>query len=296
MNSLEGKTAFVTGGAGGIGYAMAQAFLNEGMNVAIADVDADALAAAEASLAGSNARVLALQLDVTDRDRFAQVADEVEEALGSVHVVCNNAGVYRGGSMDSVAYEDWDWVMGVNVGGVINGVQTFVNRIKRHGEGGHIVNTASMAGVTTSPGLGVYNTSKFAVVGLSESLRMDLAEEGIGVSVLCPGMVQTRILESERTRPQDLAVQDAQANDAADSHNATMKMAMNMGIEPSEVADQVVKSIKNNQLYIFPHPELKAQAEMRGAELLAAFGEADPARVAAQQEFMSALLRDPEQD
>ena len=292
MDVLEGKTAFVTGGAGGIGFAMAQAFLNEGMNVAIADVDDDALAAAQGSLAGSNAKVLALKLDVTDRARFAEVADEVEAALGPIHVVCNNAGVYRGGSMDAVTYEDWDWVMGVNVGGVINGVQTFVNRIKRHGQGGHIVNTSSMAGVTTSPGLGVYNTSKFAVVGLSESLRADLADQGIGVSVLCPGMVQTRILESERTRPEDFAVQDAQANDAAQNHNATMQLAMNTGIAPSEVADQVVKSIKNNDLYIFPHPELKEQVEMRSADLLGAFGQADPERVAAQQAFMSALLRE----
>ena len=168
METLEGRTAFITGGASGIGFAMAQAFLAEGMNVAIADVDEAALAEAQAALLGSNARVHGYRLDVTDRDQYAAVADQVEADLGSVHLVCNNAGVYRGGTMDSVTYEDWDWVMGVNLGGVINGVQTWVRRLEAHGEGGHIVNTASMAGVVTSPGLGVYNTSKFAVVGLSE--------------------------------------------------------------------------------------------------------------------------------
>ena len=132
MENLEGKTAFITGGASGIGFAMAQAFLAEGMNVAIADVDAAALAQAEAALRGSNAGVRAYQLDVTDRAQYAAVADQVEADLGPVHVVCNNAGVYRGGAMDAVTYEDWDWVMGVNVGGVINGVQTWVKRLEAH--------------------------------------------------------------------------------------------------------------------------------------------------------------------
>ena len=122
MQKLSGKTAFITGGAGGIGFAMARAFLNEGMNVAIADVDADALESAAHELQGSNAQVLAVQLDVTDREQYAKVADEVEKQLGCVHVLCNNAGVYRGGALDAVAYEDWDWVMGVNGGGVVNGV------------------------------------------------------------------------------------------------------------------------------------------------------------------------------
>ncbi len=290
MESLEGKTAFVTGGASGIGFAMAQAFLNEGMNVVIADVDADALAEAEQKLAGSNAKVAAKVLDVTDRDRYAQVADEVEAEFGNVHVVCNNAGVYRGGSMDSVTYEDWDWIMGVNVGGVINGVQTWINRVKAHGEGGHIVNTASMAGMITSPGLGVYNASKFAVVGLSEGLRGDLEEAGIGVSVLCPGMVRTQILESERTRPDDFAPSDVTAEEAAQAHSEVMHLAMNTGIEPQEVADLVVQGVKHNLLYLFPHPELKASVEERVAAILDAFGEADPERVAAQEKFMSELL------
>ena len=291
MNQLTGKNAFITGGASGIGFAMARAFLNEGMNVAIADVDADALASAEASLAGSNARLVALQLDVTNRAQFAEVADRAEAALGPIHVLCNNAGVYRGGSLDAVTYEDWDWVMGVNVGGVVNGLQTMVQRMRDHGEGGHIVNTASMAGVVSSPGLGVYNASKFAVVGMSEALRTDLEPHGIGVSVLCPGMVRTRILESERTRPETFTPGDSAAEDAAAAHSEVMHMAMNAGIGAEEVAELVVRGVRENQFYLFPHPELKATAQARMDELIGAFGEADPERLAAQEAFMAELLQ-----
>ncbi len=290
MRDLIGRNAFITGGASGIGFAMAQAFLNEGMNVAIADVDAEALAKAQTALSGSNARVLAVQLDVTDRTQYEDVARRVETELGNIHVLCNNAGVYRGGPLDAVTYADWDWVMGVNVGGVINGLQTFLSRMEQHGEGGHVVNTASMAGITTSPGLGVYNASKFAVVGLSEALRKDLEPHGIGVSVLCPGMVRTRILESERTRPALFDVQADSAQAAAAAHSELMNLAMNTGIDPAEVADLVVQGIKSNQLYLFPHPEMKEAAQVRTSEMLAAFGEADPERVAAQQRFMAQLL------
>jgi len=190
MQDLEGKTAFVTGGASGIGLSMAKSFLGAGMRVVIADVDEKALALAAAELKGSNTELMTVQLDVTDRDQFKAVADQGEADFGPVDVLCNNAGVYRGGTIDKMTYEDWDWVMGVNVGGVVNGVQTFVERMKARGKGGHIVNTSSMAGMTTSPGLGVYNASKLAVVGMSEAMHGDLAEDNIGVSVLCPGMVR----------------------------------------------------------------------------------------------------------
>ena len=291
MENLHGKTAFITGGANGIGLAMARAFLAEGMNVAIADVDEQALADAEAELRGSNVELRTYQLDVTDRAQYAAVADRVEADLGPVHLVCNNAGVYRGGGMDSVTYEDWDWVMGVNLGGVINGVQTWIRRLQAHGQGGHIVNTASMAGMVASPGLGVYNTSKFAVVGLSEALREDLAESGIGVSVLCPGMVNTRILESERTRPDAFAPEDEAAEAAAQAHSGVMHMAMNVGIPAEEVAQLVVTGVRQNLMYLFPHPEHKASTETRVQAILDAFGEADPQRVKAQEELLASLLQ-----
>ncbi len=290
MKDLAGKNAFITGGASGIGLAMAKAFLHEGMNVAIVDVDEKALQTARTELAGSNAQVLALQLDVTNREQFKAVADQVEAELGSIHVVCNNAGVYRGGSMDAATYEDWDWIMGVNVGGVVNGLQTLVKRIQQHGEGGHIVNTASMAGVTTSPGLGIYNASKFAVVGLSESLRADLEPHGIGVSVLCPGMVRTKILESERNRPTAFDVTQPDSVAAAEAHSEIMNLAMNTGIDAADVADMVVQGIKDNELYLFPHPEMKEATAQRMSAMLDAFGEPDPERVAAHEQFLSALL------
>ena len=290
MDELAGKNAFITGGASGIGFAIAKALLNEGMNVAIADVDRKALDEAAQALDGANAKVVAVQLDVADRAQYAEVATEVEEQFGAVHVLCNNAGVYRGGSMDQVTYEDWDWVMGVNVGGVVNGLQNFVKHMQSHGEGGHIVNTASMAGLTTSPGLGVYNSSKFAVVGLSEALRVDLEPHGIGVSVLCPGMVRTKILESERTRPSEYEVTDEAAEEAAKAHSEVMNLAMNTGIEANEVAELVVHGIKTGQFYLLPHPEMKEAAAARMEEILSSFGEADPARIAAQEEFLSALL------
>ena len=293
MQDLQGKTAFVTGGANGIGFALARAFISEGMRVVIADVDQDALAAAEQALAGANTEVMAIQLDVTDRNQFAAVADAVEARFGKVHVVCNNAGVYRGGTLDQVTYADWDWIMGVNVGGVVNGVQTFVSRIQAHGEGGHIVNTASMAGMITSPGLGVYNASKFAVVGLSEALRTDLASSNIGVSVLCPGMVKTRILESERTRPKELEPDEKNAETAAKAHSAMMHMAMQTGIEPEVVAQKVVEAIKANQLYVFPHAEFRDAAAARFTSIVDSFGEPDADRLTAQAEFMAGLVQKP---
>ena len=173
MMDVAGKVAFITGGASGMGLAMAHSFAAAGMKVVIADIERAALDAALEEFASGNAEVIGLTVDVTNRDAMESAAVETEKAFGKVHVVCNNAGVAVGGRIDEMSYQDWDWVLGVNLGGVVNGVQTFVNRIKNHGEGGHIVNTASMAGHIAIPGLGVYNTSKFAVVGMSEVMKAD---------------------------------------------------------------------------------------------------------------------------
>ena len=290
MQQLNGKTAFITGGASGIGYAMAQAFLREGMRVVITDVDEDALASARDALQGSNTEVLALPLDVTDRNAYAAVVQKAWDACGGIQVLCNNAGVYRGGALDKVTYEDWDWILGVNLGGVANGLQNLLPRMRELDEPCHVVNTASMAGIVGSPGLGVYNASKFAVVGLSESLRQDLADTQIKVSVLCPGMVRTRILESERTRPVDFDVTDTEAVAAAQAQSDAMHMAMGTGIDAAEVADLVVQGIKDEQFYLFPHAEMRAAADARAEEISGAFGEADPERVRAQEALMAGLL------
>ena len=198
VRDVEGKVAFVTGGGSGVGLGMAKAFVAAGMRVAIADIRADHLEAAVAELDGD---VHAIQLDVTDREAFARAADETERVLGNVHVLCNNAGINLFNDLAEATYQDWDWVLGVNLGGVVNGVVTFVPRIKAHGERGHVVNTASMAAFVAGPGAGIYTTAKFAVHGLSDALRWSLLPHGIGVSMVCPGLVKSKIYESDLIRP-----------------------------------------------------------------------------------------------
>ncbi len=276
MRDVAGKTAFVTGGASGIGLAMARSFAAAGMNVAIADIEEGALEAAATSLAPTNAEVIPLQVDVTDRDAMARAADATEAAFGKVHVVCNNAGVAVGGPTDAMSYADWDWVVSVNVNGVINGVQTFTDRIKAHGEGGHFVNTASMAGHLAIGGLGVYNATKFAVVGMSEAMRMDLAPHHIGVSVLCPGVVNTNIFESGRNRPAAMQAE----TDTADLANfrggeqgreAMLEQFRRNALDPAHVGDMVLHAIIQDEEYIFTHPEFAEQVTDRHQAMSAAF-------------------------
>lgn len=291
MQDVAGKVVFVTGGAGGLGLAMAEAFAGAGAKIVITDVDADALTAVEARFAGRNVPVLAIELDVTDRDAFSAAAQRAVDTFGAIHVLCNNAGVYRGGRLDAVTYEDWDWVMGVNVGGVVNGLQSVLPHIKAAGEG-HVVNTASMAGVVGIAGLGVYNASKFAVVGMSEALRADLADSGVGVSVLCPGMVRTRILESERNRPDALVGDSDEAEAAARAQSEVMHMGMEAGIDPEEVGQIVLDGVRDDRFWLFTHPELKDAAVARGEEMLANFGELTPER-AQQLETLQAAMELP---
>ncbi|MDE0224962.1 MAG: SDR family NAD(P)-dependent oxidoreductase [Gammaproteobacteria bacterium] len=261
MRDVAGKVAFVTGGASGIGLAMVRSFCAAGMKVAIADIEKRALDAAVASFAHSNAHVIGLRVDVTDRDAMAHAADETERAFGKVHVVCNNAGVGLAGPIEEVSYDDWDWVMGVNLHGVINGVQTFVPRIVAHGEGGHIVNTASLAGHVAVPGLSVYNTTKFAVVGLSETMRAELASQNIGVSVLCPGFVDTNIFTSERNRPDALRAQPG--SDPQPMNLEAYAKFLDGMLDPSIVGDMTLHAIQQDEAYIFTHPDIAAGASGR---------------------------------
>ena len=277
MRDLAGKTAFVTGGASGLGLAMAHSFCAAGMKVAIADIERAALHKAEAELRPSNAEVLALQLDVTDRAAMARAADRTEQAFGKVHVVCNNAGVAVAGTVDRMSYADWDWVLGVNLQGVVNGVQTFVERIKSHGEGGHFVNTASVAGLLPFPGLSVYNTAKYAVLGLSEAMRTDLAAQGIGVSVLCPGVVNTNIFDSGRNRP--AALQSAASEGSLDlaeqlpndEQSARIQALLADALEPSLIGDMVLHAVQEDEPYILSHPEFAEMVVARHQEMLGAF-------------------------
>lgn len=277
MRDLAGRTAFITGGASGLGLAMAHSFCAAGMKVAIADIEQEALQKVEAELRPSNAEVLALQLDVTDRAAMAAAADRTEQAFGKVHVVCNNAGVAVAGTVDRMSYADWDWVMGVNLQGVVNGVQTFVERIRSHGEGGHFVNTASVAGLLPFPGLSVYNTTKYAVLGLSEAMRTDLAAQGIGVSVLCPGVVNTNIFDSGRNRPAALqsGASEGSIELAAqlpdDEQSARIQELLANALEPSLIGDMVLHAIQENEPYILSHPEFAGMVEARHQDMLGAF-------------------------
>jgi NAD(P)-dependent dehydrogenase (short-subunit alcohol dehydrogenase family) len=279
MRDLRGKTAFITGGASGIGFGMARVFAGEGMRIVLADVEAPALAGATAQLEQTGVEVLGIELDVSDRAAMEDAARRAEASFGHVHLVCNNAGVGAGGPLDRCTYDDWDWVLAVNLDGVINGVQTFARRMREHGQGGHFVNTASMAGLLPSAGLGVYCTTKYAVVGLSECLRLDLAPHGIGVSVLCPGFVSTNIHQAGRTRPARFAhTEFVAAPQLREQRTAMIKG----GLDPLIVGAAVRDAVLADELWVLTHPELKPFVAEREESILAAFKqEPDPERVAA---------------
>ena len=269
MREVEGKTAFVTGGASGIGLGMAAAFVQAGMSVVIADLRPDHIETALDELASSSptAQVHAIELDVTDRDAFARAADEAEGVFGNVHVLCNNAGMGILGPVTLARYDDWDWGLGVLLGGVVNGMQTFVPRMLAHGEGGHIVNTSSMAGVLPIPNAAIYITAKAAVIGLSEAFGSELAGEGIGVSAFCPGPVQTNIREGGRVRPEryrDSGYLELE-QEIEERPNSPLWM------DPVECGERVLAGIRNDDLYIFTHREFREGADERFRAMLASF-------------------------
>ena len=201
MQELAGKTAFVTGGASGIGLALGRAFAEAGMQVMLADIETEALATAVKSLHNFGPDVRGVTCDVSDPGGVEHAAAAAFKAFGNVHVVCNNAGVAGGSGLDDISIDTWRWVLDVNLMGVVHGVRSVLPHIRAHGEGGHIVNTASFAGFVSGLGFSPYAASKFAVVNMSEGLALQLAQSGIGVSVLCPGYVRTRISDSARQRP-----------------------------------------------------------------------------------------------
>jgi NAD(P)-dependent dehydrogenase (short-subunit alcohol dehydrogenase family) len=284
---MAGRVAFITGAGSGLGKAMAEALAGEGMKIFAVDVDGPALAALKEAFQARNVPIETAELDVTDRDAFEAAAEACVAAFGGVHVLCNNAGVYRGGPLDAMTYADWDWILGVNVGGVVNGLQAVLPRIKATGEGGHIVNTASMAGLTAGAGMGVYNASKFAVVGLSEALRADLAETDIGVSVLCPAMVDTDIVRSERIRPEALA--DPGSDAAAEDQIGRMRRAMAASIPPARIGELVAEGIREGHFWLLSHPEMRLPVEARQAELLEAFGTPGEEDLARLETLMGAM-------
>lgn len=288
MQNLPGKTAFVTGGASGIGLGIAKALLGAGMNVVIADIRDDHLAAAEAELAGGE-KVLPLKLDVTDRAAFAAAADAAEAKFGKIHILCNNAGVAVVGPTELATFADWDWVMGVNVGGTINGIVTLLPRILAHGEGGHIVNTASMSALVPVGGTTIYSSGKAAVTSMMECMRPELEARGVICSAFCPGAVQSNIAEAGKTRPADLA-ETGYAE--ADKRRASGGNFMHLYQTKEEVGERVLQGILNDELYILTHSEFLDGVRERGEATTAAVQTHLPENPDYKQTF-AMLFRNP---
>lgn len=265
MDNFQGKTVVVTGSASGIGAGMARTFAREGANVVLADVADTSAVAAECETHG--VRTLSVRTDVTDRDSVEQLADAAFEAFGQVHVVCNNAGVVVFGGTTELSDADWDWLLGINLRGIINGVSVFAPRLIDQGIEAHIVNTSSGAGLFASGALplGAYTTSKYAVLGLSESLRGELAPHGIGVTVLCPGAVQTNILHSARYVPAKEHLRPAEAGAPTPSREGIRRM------QPDDVARLVVRAVRLDHLYALTHPEERESFAARAEAILDAF-------------------------
>ena len=269
MQDLTGKVAFITGGASGIGLGMARAFLAEGMKVALADWNEQHIAQAKEQLAGNNAAHF-IKANVADRDSLRAAAQETLDAFGRIHVLCNNAGVNGGGTAASEDFDDWDRAIAVNLGGVVNGTKIIVPIIRAQGEGGHVVNTSSMAGVVPLPGLAAYSTAKYAVRGFSESLRMQLAPKGIGVSCLFPGATRTALVPLPEDDPEHIK------EEGAPQFLKDLWDAMRGAIDPYDTGKAVVEAIKANRFYIFTNREFLEEVKQRHREIEEAFPEDEP--------------------
>jgi NAD(P)-dependent dehydrogenase (short-subunit alcohol dehydrogenase family) len=277
MREFAGKTAFVTGGAAGIGLALGRAFAQSGMKVMLADIEADALQAGVKSLQEISPDISGTICDVAEAASVERAAQAAFDAFGNVHVVCNNAGVAAGGGIDHISLDNWRWVIDVNLMGVLHGIKSFLPHIRAHGEGGHIVNTASMAGMQSDLGFSPYGASKFAVVSMSEGLSLRLKPHGIGVSVLCPSYVRTRIGESGRNRPERYG-QSQPLDPAAPAGAMVAEIARQIeaGLDPATVATRVLTAIREDQLYVFTHLGMRAEVEARFAAILAAMDGVSP--------------------
>jgi NAD(P)-dependent dehydrogenase (short-subunit alcohol dehydrogenase family) len=273
MRDLSGRTAFITGGASGIGLALGRAFAEAGMKVMLADVETGVLDEAVKSLRDVTPDVRGIACDVADADSVERAAQATCDAFGRVHVVCNNAGVAAAGGIDNISLDNWRWVIDVNLMGVLHGIRSFLPHIRAHGEGGHIVNTASMAGMISGGGLGFspYAATKFAVVAMSEGLSAQLKPHGIGVSVLCPHFVRTGIADSGRNRPARYGQpQPLEPSSRAAQVFAEIAKGVEAGISPVDVAARVLSAIRNDELYVFTHPNMREMVDGRFAAIQAA--------------------------
>ena len=272
MQDLENKVAVITGGASGIGYAMAENCSARGMKVVIGDIEAEALAKAQDQLRQRNADVTAVECDVALKSEIDRLRDEALSAYGAVHLVHNNAGVGSGGPIWEASEGDWKFVMDINLMGVAWGIKTFVPLLLEQGEG-HLINTASMAGIYSPSDLGVYNASKFAVVAMTESLARDLAEQPkINASVLCPSLVATQIGMSGRNRDAERYGNQRNTDPEAAEN---IQQALAMGMSPRNVAERVMECVLADELYIFTHPHMRELMELRCTALREAFDSCD---------------------
>ena len=266
MENLKGKVAVVTGGGSGIGRALCWAFAGEGAHVVVADLDEAGMAETAKGVTTVGSKAVTVKTDVSKLASVQALAERAWKEFGGVHVLCNNAGVAIHGSLEAASHRDWEWVLGVNLWGVIHGIEAFVPRMIAQKLPGHVVNTASMAGLIASQGLGVYNTSKYAVVGLSETLQKDLRRHDIGVSVLCPMGVRTNIGRSERSRPAELKNPDGTPE--TDGIQLIGRYLM-----PEDVAGCVLRAVKANRLYVIPHEEARLPLRRRFERMDKAFEE-----------------------
>ena len=288
MKDFAGKVAFITGGASGLGLGLAKVFSEAGCKVVIADIRQDHLDEAVAYFRGKNAAVHAIKLDITDRAAYARAADEVEKVFGEPpQLLFNNAGVNTFGPTEKSTYEDWDWLMGVLLGGVINGMQTFVPRMIAAGKGGYIVNTSSIGGFAGSDGAAIYCAAKAAVNNLSESYHLSLKKYGIGVSVCTPANIKSNIAEATFTRPDTLKNTGYVVNEQSID---SLRRIHSAGMEPEELAGHMKKGIEDEQLYIIPYPETKEGLEKHFKEILDSVlpMEADPEGVKQRNEALRA--------
>jgi NAD(P)-dependent dehydrogenase (short-subunit alcohol dehydrogenase family) len=290
MKTLTNKVAFVTGASAGIGYGLADALGRAGMRVMLAGINEKNLDVAVAKLRSAGVTAERVQCDVASRTSVQSAADATIAKFGKVHVVCNNAGVGMGGEIGTIPESDWEWVIRVNLMGVVHGTEIFAPLLAQHGEGGHIVNTSSIAGLIATPGAEPYAATKFAVVAMSEGWRAQLAPRGIGVSVLCPGFVHTSIASGQRNRP-------GGQRPGGDEQGAFLSQFIDAGMDPKMLAARVLEAIRDDELYIFTHPELKAMVEGRFNAILEAFDRAakSPALKDYKPQDLSALMRPPQQ-
>lgn len=272
MKDLKGKNAYISGAASGIGFGIASALAQAGARIAMVDIRAEALAEARARLHNLGDQIETFVSDVSDAAVLAATAAEIDKKFGPLHIVCNNAGVSMlGVPLDEISQSDWDWVIDVNIKGVINGIRTFVPRMKAHGQGGHIVNTASIAGLQVNPNFrtGAYAMTKYAVVALSEALEQELDGTGIGVSVLCPAAVDTGIVRSARSRPARFGgpfVRDA---------DHFFEEFLKDGLRPEQVGNRVVQAIQDGEFYVLTHSSPREWVERRFRRIMEAFDRAE---------------------